>query len=127
MSMHLVHPSLSATGKKKGKKQFKSAEHAKQSRELSAQREKTLKEFNIDLSEKKKDRGLAAKPYQPATPVRRETQHVKSAAFTGAPCLKIAPKEYSGDLVIGIAQMSKSNAVPVISQDEILEIAKMRR
>lgn len=127
MSMHLVHPSLSATGKKKGKKQFKSAEHAKQSRELSAQREKTLKEFNIDLSEKKKDRGLAAKPYQPATPVRRETQHVKSAAFTGAPCLKSPTPEYTGDLVIGIAQMSKSNAVPVISQQEIIDIAQMRR
>ena len=127
MSMHLVHPSLSTTGKKKGKLKFKSAEHAKQARELAAQREKTLKEFNIDLSEKKKARGLAAKPYQPPAPVRRETPHVKSAAFTGGPCLKAPTKEYSGDLVVGISQMHKSNAVPVINQEEIIDIARMRR
>ena len=32
MSMHLHHPSLSTTGKKKGKKKFASAEHARKAR-----------------------------------------------------------------------------------------------
>lgn len=36
-------------------------------------------------------------------------------------------KEYTGTLVTGIATMHKSNAVPVINQQEAEDIAKMRR
>jgi hypothetical protein len=35
--------------------------------------------------------------------------------------------QYTGTLVKGIATMHKSNAVPVISQEEAESIAKMRR
>jgi hypothetical protein len=35
--------------------------------------------------------------------------------------------KYTGTLVKGIATMHKSNAVPVISQQEAEDIAKMRR
>lgn len=34
---------------------------------------------------------------------------------------------YTGTKMVGIAQMSKSNAVPVFSNEEILDIARMRR
>ena len=34
---------------------------------------------------------------------------------------------YSGDAVIGISVLHKSNAVPVFSKEEIIDIAKMRR
>jgi hypothetical protein len=36
-------------------------------------------------------------------------------------------KKYSGDVVIGIATMHKSNAVPVISKQEAIDSATMRR
>lgn len=36
-------------------------------------------------------------------------------------------KEYTGDVVIGIAVMHKSNLVPVINQKQAEEIGKMRR
>lgn len=36
-------------------------------------------------------------------------------------------KEYTGDVVIGIAVMHKSNLVPVISQKQAEEVGKMRR
>ena len=39
---------------------------------------------------------------------------------------KESPK-YTGTLVKGIATMHKSNAVPVINQQEAEDIAKMRR
>ena len=36
-------------------------------------------------------------------------------------------KEYTGTLVKGIATMHKSNAVPIIDQEQATEIANMRR
>ena len=36
-------------------------------------------------------------------------------------------KEYTGTLVKGIATMHKSNAVPVIDQEQATDIANMRR
>jgi hypothetical protein len=39
---------------------------------------------------------------------------------------KERPK-YTGTLVIGIATMHKSNAVPVIDQQQAIDIARMRR
>lgn len=35
--------------------------------------------------------------------------------------------KYTGDNMIGIAQMPKSNAVPVFNHDHVLEISRMRR
>jgi hypothetical protein len=35
--------------------------------------------------------------------------------------------KYTGTFVIGISQMHKSNAVPVIDSQQILDIARMRR
>ena len=46
------------------------------------------------------------------------------------PTMNISKKEtlkYTGTLVKGIATMHKSNAVPVISQEEATDIANMRR
>ena len=40
---------------------------------------------------------------------------------------KKEPMKYTGTLVKGIAQMHKSNAVPIISQEEATDIARMRR
>ena len=39
---------------------------------------------------------------------------------------KEIPK-YTGTLVIGIATMHKSNAVPIISQEQAIDISRMRR
>jgi|TARA_B100001094_G_C17956261_1_gene683126 hypothetical protein len=42
-------------------------------------------------------------------------------------CTKKETMKYTGTLVKGIATMHKSNAVPVISQEEATDIANMRR
>tara|TARA_B100000902_G_scaffold391611_1_gene442560 strand:- start:505 stop:861 length:357 start_codon:yes stop_codon:yes gene_type:complete len=42
-------------------------------------------------------------------------------------CTKKETIKYTGTLVKGIATMHKSNAVPVISQEEATDIANMRR
>jgi hypothetical protein len=63
-------------------------------------------------------------------PVRRDTKAYSSIKVSGdlsEACIKRESKTYSGTLVKGIATMHKSNAVPVISQEEAEDIAKMRR
>jgi hypothetical protein len=40
---------------------------------------------------------------------------------------KPEPKVYTGTLIKGIATMHKSNAVPIINQEQAEEISRMRR
>jgi len=40
---------------------------------------------------------------------------------------KKEPMQYTGTLIKGIAQMHKSNAVPIINKEQAVEVAKMRR
>lgn len=55
------------------------------------------------------------------------TAHIKSLN-TGGGDTKAAPKkEYTGDLVKGIGTMHKSNAVPVIDEQAMKDLASMRR
>ena len=65
--------------------------------------------------------------YKPSTTYRRETAHVPSLD-TGAHVVdKKESMRYTGTLVKGIATMHKSNAVPVINQEEATAISNMRR
>ena len=62
------------------------------------------------------------------TPYRRETVRYASVE-TQSKTIPAAPtkKEYTGTLVKGIAVMHKSNAVPVLGQEDATAIAQMRR
>jgi len=42
-------------------------------------------------------------------------------------CSRVEPLKYTGTLIKGIATMHKSNAVPVIDQEQATEISRMRR
>jgi len=53
MSMHLVGPALTTTGKKKGKKKFASAEHARKARELDESWKELQKRWGVEAEEKK--------------------------------------------------------------------------
>jgi hypothetical protein len=58
---------------------------------------------------------------------RSTTTHIKSRGdYTGNATMP-APKVYTGTKVKGIATMHKSNAVPVFSDEEAVDISKMRR
>lgn len=61
-------------------------------------------------------------------PYVRETPYYPSlnSADTG-PATKSSPKVYTGDKVLGIATLHKSNAVPVFNNTEAVEISSMRR
>ena len=129
--MHLHHPSLSTTGKKKGKQKFASAEHARKARELDESWKELQKRWGVEAEEKKRNRAMSAPSlsshYSLKIPEGRDTTaHLKSVDTGGNATLK-APNVYTGTKVQGIATMHKSNAVPVFSDEEAVEISRMRR
>ena len=128
--MHLHHPSLSMSGKKRGKVKFRNADEARRARELEESWNELLKRQGIE-KENKQRRTLAAPPlagnYSLAIPEGRSNAHIPSRGdLTGNATLAPA-KVYTGTKVKGIATMHKSNAVPVFSDEQAVDISRMRR
>ena len=131
MSMHLEGPWLSTTGKQKGKRKFASAEHARKAREQEESWKALQKKWGVEAEEKKRSRAMSAptlgSAYKLTIPEgRNTTAHIKSRDTGGNAVLKPSPV-YTGTKVKGIATMHKSNAVPVFSDEEAIDISKMRR
>ena len=129
MSMHLHHPSLSLNGRKRGRVKFRNAEEAQRARELDASWTELKKKWDVDAEEKRKKRALAAEPldYKLTAPEGRFTTHHIPSRDTGGNATLAPAKVYTGTKVKGIATMHKSNAVPVFSDEEAVEISRMRR
>ena len=133
MTMHLEGPWLSTTGKRKGKQKFASAEHARKARELDESWKELLKRQGLELEEKKRKRAMSAgnltsTGYSLKIPEgRNTTAHIPSRDTGGGNATMPAPKVYTGTKVKGIATMHKSNAVPVFSDEEAVDISRMRR
>jgi hypothetical protein len=115
--MQMIHTSL---GKSKKRKPT-----AKQ-RELDASWEKLLKKYATKKVAPRKEQSLSD-VYSLGTPACRETPKIPSLPFTGAPCSKKENPVYTGTAIKGIGTMHKSNAVPIFSDQEAVDIAKMRR
>jgi hypothetical protein len=129
--MHLEGPWLSTTGKKKGKKKFASAEHARKARDLDESWKELQKKWGIEADAKKRARAMSApslsSTYSLKIPEgRNTTAHIKSVDTGGNATLAPA-KVYTGTMVKGIATMHKSNAVPVFSDEQAVDISRMRR
>jgi hypothetical protein len=122
----------STTGKKKGKKKFASAEHARKARELEESWKDLLKRQGLELEEKKRKRAMTSETLSSAgyslkiPEGRNTTAHLKSVDTGGNATLAPA-KVYTGTMVKGIATMHKSNAVPVFSDEQAVDISRMRR
>jgi chaperone required for assembly of F1-ATPase len=122
----------STTGKKKGKKKFASAEHARKARELDESWKELQKKWGIEAENKKRARAMSAPSlsgnYSLSIPEgRNTTSHLKSLN-SGLGVATLSPaKVYTGTMVKGIATMHKSNAVPVFSDEQAVDISRMRR
>jgi len=132
MSMHLEGPWLSTTGKKKGKKKWASAEAKRKAEALDESWKEILKRQGVEQENKKRARAMSApslsSSYKLSIPEgRNTTAHIKSRDTGGGSATLAAPKVYTGTKVKGIATMHKSNAVPVFSDEEAIDISKMRR
>ena len=131
MTMHLVHPALSTNGKKKGPQKFRNAEAAKRSRELNDSWKELQKKWGVDTEDKKRKRALSAPTISlpKVAPYRRDTgvERIPSRDTGVGVAVKAPDKVYTGDNMLGIATMHKSNAVPVFCAEDAIEISKMRR
>ena len=132
MTMHLHHPALSLSGKKKGKQKFRNADEARKSRELDESWNELQKKWGVEAEEKKRKRALAAPVMLPTqSGVYRRDTGPRIPSLNGgtdmSPAVKAPQKVYTGTLIKGIATMHKSNAVPVINDEQAKEISSMRR
>ena len=112
----MLHTSL---GKSKKRKPT-----AKQ-RELDASWEKLLKKYTTKTIAPKQQ--SLSDVYSLGKPAGRETPKIPSLPFTAGPCTKAPDKVYTGTAIKGIGTMHKSNAVPIFTDEQAVEIATMRR
>ena len=129
MSMHLEGPWLSTTGKRKGKQKFCTAEHAAKARSLDDEWNNLLKKWGADQREQRAARALKAATYVPPRATYRGADQPRIPSLdSGAGIATLAPaKVYTGDKIVGIATMHKSNLVPVFNEQAAKDISKMRR
>lgn len=132
MTMHLEGPWLTTTGKKKGKQKFRSAKEAQQARELAdlwKQRQQDWSKSAPKFSSKPKSIATPKpKTLSPQYPPGREPRSIPSRPDTpGAIAARPADKVYTGTKIKGIGTLHKSNAVPIFTDDEAIDIAHMRR
>lgn len=136
MTMHLVGPWLTTTGKKKGKKKWASAEQKRQDRERAESWERTLRELDKMKPQFSREtralkpaltKSLELQSLSPRIPPGRETPRIASLDTGWVACTKGADTTYTGTKVKGIGTMHKSNAVPIFSDEEAVDISKMRR
>lgn len=127
--MHIEGPWLSTTGKRKGKKKFASAEAKRKAEQLDASWEELKKKYSSsNIAKKVTLSSTYGKLPSLAIPEgRNTTAHIKSRDTGGGSATLKAPNVYTGTKVKGIATMHKSNAVPVFSDEEAVDISKMRR
>jgi len=132
MSMHLEGPWLSTTGKRKGPKKWASAEAKRKAQQLQAEWEiklgaikKMAPRFSGNTRPEPKPTGTLTTG--PKIPPGRETPHIASLDTGWVACTKRTDTAYTGEKVLGISVLHKSNGVPVFSQEEAIDISKMRR
>ena len=131
MTMHLLPPMFSTTGKVKGKRKWSSSESKKLAQKRQTDWDRKLVEF--DKLAPKFSTGPYNAPrktmadFMPKTPPGRETPQVESQDTGWVPCVKVKDNEYTGTKVKGIGTMHKSNGIPIFSDEEAKDISSMRR
>lgn len=131
MTMHLAHPALSTTGRiRSRRRKYASAEAARQDRELRAEWQQRQADWTALAPGFSNSREPVRTQMRvsPQYPPGREPQQIPSKSDTpGAVAARPADKVYTGTKIKGIGTLHKSNAVPIFSDDEAVEIARMRR
>ena len=109
------------------KKKYPSA--AAKRAELEAEAYRIARDKRLGITQhKKSSKPLITKEYVMKTSYRgSEGGRIPSVVGTGIMCGKVESRKYTGTLVKGIATMHKSNAVPVINEEQMIDISRMRR
>ena len=118
MKMHLVRGMTTNSSKQRKSKRkpgWKAAEE---------KHNKWLKKMGVhpdQLKGKSKDAGLSIPTYKENRPT------IKTSDAIPGYCPKNKSNKYTGDYIIGIGTMHKSNMVPVTSKQDAKNMATMRR
>lgn len=102
-------------------------------RELEAEWEQILAKHSKPLERGAQARGRALRAVKSAADItpwhgqERAVTRIASLHTPGGTTALPPAKKYTGTLIRGIATMHKSNAVPVLNQEEAEDISKMRR
>ena len=132
MTMHLVGPYLTTTGKKKGRAKFRNADAANKARKNTEAWQELLNKWDIKVETKttKVRKSTGFDPVVRNAPVvdpRRFTNHIPSLDTGEGIAVKKEVTQYTGTAMLGIGQLHKSNAIPVFSKEDAIDISKMRR
>ena len=93
-------------------------------REALLKEQREIKKSLQHLQQQNPDRGCISGT---VVPEHRSTRHIHSLGTGVGVATKREALMYTGDNMIGIGQMHKSNAVPIFKQDEAKDLASMRR
>ena len=141
MSMHLVGPYLTTTSYKKRTTKMTKARVAQLEADHKSHNKflKSIKLAPISYDEYvdyvhgrgKRVRKPVADPFKTVPDYRRQVPEIPSRPMDMTnmqnACARKEPQRYTGTLIKGIATMHKSNAVPVINDEQAKEISSMRR
>ena len=120
--MHLLPAYYTTNNTKKRKKKKKS----KSQIEADRKHEKFLKKMGVGSRSSAGSEHRSSKPrVTGSSPV--ESANSKPVVMYDPSMAKKKEKVYTGTEIIGIAQMHKSNAVPIRNKKSAEEVAKMRR
>jgi len=126
MAFHLEGPWLSTTGKRKAKFKWASAEQKRQAEEQARNWEE-LKQKHAPKKAVFSKSFTNSKMPKLSIPAGRNTDHIRSVSTGVGVAVKSESPVYTGTKVKGIGTMHKSNAVPIFSDEEAVDISKMRR
>jgi len=136
MSMHLEGPWLTTTGKIRSKRRkhasAAAAQQARDLREAWEQKQNEWQKLAPNFSGQRRpsivNQPVVSTHLSPRYPPGREPQVIPSldTGVTGAVTVKATP-QYTGTKIKGIGTMHKSNAVPIFSDEDAVDIARMRR
>ena len=134
MTMHLLGPAFTTTNHRKRKSKLSDTQYTqyaiewkddcKRSKRLGV-KPKTLEEYIAYRQGRYKPK-LRGTPLPDYKVDKTHRERYKSQAEIGVAFAK-TPNTYTGTLIKGIATMHKSNAVPIINEEQAHEVARMRR
>jgi hypothetical protein len=127
-------PWLSTTGKKRGKKKFRNADVANKARQNAESWQAFLDKWDIKPDVKTNGKTIRKSTWMGPTvnsrvvvDPRRLTHNIPSVDTGLGVAVKKEVQQYTGTAMLGIGQLHKSNAIPVFSKEDAIDISKMRR
>ena len=134
MTMHMLPAMYTTTGKKKGKQKHRNANSANLARKNAESWQQLLDKWDIKPDVKTNRKNLQPKSkLDPTVNSRvvvdpsRLTHNIPSVDTGQGVAAKKPTQQYTGDAMIGIGQLHKSNGIPVFSKQDAHDLAIMRR